>query len=48
MVKDYKHYRDMKSIREIMKNKSDKMNHGIKSLNQKMDKLMEHVQKKEK
>lgn len=31
-----------------MKNKSDKMNHGIKSLNQKMDKLMEHVQKKEK
>lgn len=46
VVKDYKNYRDMKSIREIMKNKSDKMNHGIKSLNQKMDKLIEQIQKK--
>lgn len=48
VAKDYKNYRDMKSIKGIMKNKSDKMNQGIKSLNQKMDKLIENVQKKEK
>ncbi|WP_449540393.1 hypothetical protein [Ferdinandcohnia sp. Marseille-Q9671] len=46
MAKEYKNYRDMKSIKGIMKNKSDKINQEIEHLNQKMGKLIEHVQKK--
>jgi hypothetical protein len=46
VAKEYKNYRDMKSLKAIMKNKTEKMVQEMESLNKKMDKLIEHVQKK--
>jgi uncharacterized protein YoxC len=48
MTKEYKNYRDMKSMKEILQNKSEKITQQGNELSQKVNKLLNYVQAKKK